>query len=241
MKLGEPYERYYVRYDLIKPKSNKFLYNLVFRFFYAHKGIFVLFLELFLNGVEVMKRLVIITVGKTHSGKTTFANALEKQLKNSFVMDQDNHAEFINTYYKNLQPKQGPNTLKHSLSKLIVDYAIENTAFHFIICNSNRSRKGRLYLLEKLFNPDEFVRLLVHFDIPDDVLQERVSLSQRSTNIFRGATTNFEEVLIRQQAESFKEDIVEPIEGEADHLFVIKDNKEVNSVIQKIVRIANSC
>ncbi|MBB2479290.1 AAA family ATPase [Bacillus sp. APMAM] len=185
-----------------------------------------------------MKRLVIITVGKTHSGKTTFANALEKQLSNSFVMDQDNHAEFINKYYKNLQPKQGPNTLKHSLSKLIVNYAKEHTDFHFIICNSNRSRKGRLYLLEELFNTEEFVRILVHFDIPDHVLQKRITQSQRSTNIFRGAYTNFEEVLIRQQAESLKEDVVDPIEGEADHLFVIKNNEEVNSVIPKIVRIA---
>ncbi|MBN8204190.1 ATP-binding protein [Bacillus sp. NTK034] len=184
-----------------------------------------------------MKRLVIITVGKTHSGKTTFARALEKQLNNSFVMDQDNHAEFVNTYYKNLQPKQGPNTLKHSLSKLIVDYAKENTDFHFIICNSNRSRKGRLYLLEELFTTDEFIRILVHFDIPDEVLQERVIQSQRSTNIFRGAYSNFEEVLVRQQAESLKEDVVDPIEGEADHLFVIKDNEEVNEVIQKIEQI----
>ncbi|MDM5326967.1 AAA family ATPase [Neobacillus sp. CF12] len=187
-----------------------------------------------------MKRLVIITVGKTHSGKTTFANALEKQLNNSFVMDQDNHAEFINTYYKNLQPRQGPNTLKHSLSKLIVDYAKEHTDFHFIICNANRSRKGRLYLLEELFNADEFVRILVHFDIPDIVLQERVIQSQRSTNILRGAYTNFEEVLVRQQTETIKEDIVDPTEGEADHLFVIKDNEEVNSVIQNIVYISES-
>lgn len=45
-------------------------------------------------------------------------------------------------------------------------------------------------------------------------------------------------MLIRQQAESLKEDVVDPIEGEADCLFVIKNNEEVNSVIQKIVRIA---
>jgi Tfp pilus assembly ATPase PilU len=56
-------------------------------------------INFFNNGVVVMKRLVIITVGKTHSGKTTFARALEKELNNSFVMDQDNHAEFINTYH----------------------------------------------------------------------------------------------------------------------------------------------
>jgi adenylate kinase family enzyme len=189
------------------------------------------------KGIAVMKRLVIITVGKTHSGKTTFARALEGKLNNSLVMDQDNHAEFINTFYHALQPKQGPNTLKHAISQLIVDYAIEQTNFHLIICNSNRSRKGRLYLLEQLFSKNKFIRILVHFDVPDQVLLNRVTQSQRSKNIFRSAS-NFEEVLIRQQADSLKEDISDPEEGEADHLFVIKENEEVDSVVQKIVQIA---
>jgi predicted kinase len=188
----------------------------------------------------MMKRLTIITVGKTHTGKSTFAKDLEKQLQNSFVMDQDNQAEFINTYYNNLQPKEGPNKLKHSLSKFIVDYAKENTDFHFIICNSNRSRKGRMYLLEELFKPDEFVRILVHFDISDDVLQERVSQSQRSTNIFRGPYSNFKEVLARQNAESFTEDVVDPTEDEADFLYVIKNSEDVDSVINKIVQLAET-
>lgn len=65
-----------------------------------------------------MKRLFVITVGKTHSGKSTFARNLEKELDNSFVLDQDNHAKFINTYYPKLQPKIGPNKLKHSISRL---------------------------------------------------------------------------------------------------------------------------
>lgn len=80
-----------------------------------------------------MKKLAVITVGKTHSGKSTFAKELEKVLDNSFVMDQDNQAEFINTYYKKLQPKSGPNTLKHSFSKLIVDYAKKNTNLHIML------------------------------------------------------------------------------------------------------------
>lgn len=40
----------------------------------------------------------------------------------------------------------------------------------------------------------------------------------------------------RQHAKSFNEDIIDPIEGEGDHLFVIKVNEEVNLVIQKIVQ-----
>lgn len=185
-----------------------------------------------------MKRLVILTVGKTHSGKTIFARALEREVNNLFVMDQDNHAEFINSFYKKLQPKQGPNTLKHSISKLIVNYAKENTDLHFVICNSNRSRKGRSYLLNDLFSEDEFIRVLVHFDISDDILQDRVIKSQRSTSIFRGDYSNFEEVLVRQQAESLEEDLAAPVEGEADHLYVIKNNEAVDSVIKEIAHLA---
>ncbi|MED2867071.1 AAA family ATPase [Bacillus thuringiensis] len=185
-----------------------------------------------------MKRLVIITVGKTHSGKTTFAKELEKELPNSFIMDQDNQAEFINTHYEKLQPTEGSNTLKHGLSKFIVDYAKEHTNLHLIICNSNRSLNGRMYLLNELFKKEEYIRVLVHFDIPDDVLYERVALSKRSTNIFRGNYSSFKEVLHRQQVESLHEDVVDPIENEADYLFVICNSKDVNSTILKIVHLA---
>lgn len=185
-----------------------------------------------------MKRLVIITVGKTHSGKTTFARELEKELPHSFVMDQDNQAEFINTHYEKLQPAEGANTFKHGLSKFIVDYAKEHTNLHLIISNSNRSKNGRLYLLNELFPQNEYVRILVHFDIPDVVLNERVTQSTRSTNIFRGGYSSFKQVLDRQQAESLHEDVVDPIENEADYLFVIRNSKDVNSTIEEIVHLA---
>ncbi len=182
-----------------------------------------------------MKRLVIITVGKTHSGKTTFAKALEQQMHNSLVIDQDNHAEFINTFYNTLLPKQGPNTIKYAITQTIVDYAVNQTNFHLILSNSNRARKGRLDLLAHFHNKG-FMSILVNFDIPDLVLQARVVNSQRSTTVFRSAST-FEEVLTRQQTDS---NVKAPIEGEADHLFVIKNPEEVQSVTRKIVNIAQS-
>ncbi|MCU5488174.1 ATP-binding protein [Bacillus cereus] len=185
-----------------------------------------------------MKRLVIITVGKTHSGKTTFAKELEKELPNSFIMDQDNQAEFINTHYEKLQPTEGSNILKHGLSKFIVDYAKEHTNLHLIICNSNHSKNGRFYLLNEVFPQNEYIRILVHFAIPDDVLYERVGLSKRSTNIFRGNYSSFKEVLHRQQVKSLHEDVVDPIENEADYLFVIRNSKDVNSTILNIVHLA---
>ncbi|MBP1947513.1 hypothetical protein J2Z82_000436 [Virgibacillus litoralis] len=92
-------------------------------------------------------------------------------------------------------------------------------------------------MLEEIYDKDEFVRILVHFDIPDEIIYDRVIHSHRSTNIFRGPYSNFKEVLLRQQFESQLEDVVDPEVGEADHLFVIKDNEEVDSVIKEIVRI----
>ena len=150
-----------------------------------------------------MKRLIIMTVGKTHSGKTTFARALEQQLHNSLVIDQDNHAKFINTYYKTLMPKTGPNTIKYAISNTILEYAVNQTDFHLLLCNANRNQKGRISLLEH-FKSKGFFSIIVNFDIPDHVLLQRVSESQRSTAVFRTAST-FEEVLIRQQAETGKE------------------------------------
>ena len=183
--------------------------------------------------MSLMKRLVIITVGKTHSGKTTFAHALEETLPNSLVIDQDNHAAFIHTYYQKLLPKEGPNTLKSTITKGIIDYAKANTDLHLIISNSNRSLKGRKYLLEDLFPMDDYIRILVHFQISDSILYERVKQSTRDTNIFRSAA-NFEEVLKRQLAE----EVVDPAEDEADFLFVVKDSAEVANVINEIAQLS---
>ncbi|SDT51072.1 AAA domain-containing protein [Paenibacillaceae bacterium GAS479] len=181
-----------------------------------------------------MKRLAIITVGKTHSGKTTFAKTLEQNLPNSVVIDQDNHAEFINTYYRKLLSQDGPNTLKSAISQNIVNYAVNETNYHLILCNANRNRVGRMMLLNRL-HQDGFFTVIVYFDIPDSVLNSRIAISQRSKAIFRSASS-FEEVLYRQQAESQNDDMSPPAENEADRLFVIKDGSQINSIIDEICR-----
>jgi predicted kinase len=190
----------------------------------------------FENGVAFMNRLVIMTVGKTHSGKTTFAKALEKEMPNSIVIDQDNHAEFLHTYYETLVPKQGQNMIKYALTQTIVNYAVDETNCHLILCNSNRNRKGRLKLLEHYHNKG-FTSILVNFEISEHVLKERVVKSQRSTTILR-TVSSFKEVHARQQDETNIGEVIAPIEGEADHLFVIKNADEVKSVIRGIINIA---
>ena len=183
----------------------------------------------------LMNRLAILTVGKTHSGKTTFANALEKELANSVVIDQDNHAEFLHTYYQSLLPKQGSNTIKYAITQAIVNHAVHETNCHLILCNSNRNRRGRLRLID-FYQKNGFTCILVNFDLPDHILKERIANGQRSKKILRVAS-NFAEVLSRQDTETNTGDIVAPNDEEADHVFVIKKADEVQSVIQKIVDI----
>jgi len=174
-----------------------------------------------------------MTVGKTHSGKTTFAKELEQKLSKSIVIDQDNHAEFINTYYKSLIPAQGTNSFKYAITNTIVDYAVQMTDFHVILCNSNRYAKGRSQILD-YFHNESFISVLVHFDLPNHVLQKRVSNTQRSKTVFRTAS-NFTEVVNRQIAESQDGEISDPKEEEADYFFVVRDSNEVHSVVQNIV------
>lgn len=176
-----------------------------------------------------MRRRVIMTVGKTHSGKSTFARELEKRLNNSIIIDQDNHAEFINTHYVNLRPVDGPNTFKYAITRTIVDYAVQHTDRHLILCNSNRNRRGREESLSYFHNRG-FESILVFFDIPDAILHERISVSERSHKVFRAASS-FGEVLNRQI--ELKEP--DPESSEANHFFVIRDSSEVLAVIEKIV------
>ncbi|WP_063563251.1 ATP-binding protein [Paenibacillus sp. O199] len=181
-----------------------------------------------------MERLVVMTVGKTHSGKTTFAKELESVLQQAIVIDQDNHAEFINEHYKKLRPIEGPNTLKFSVTDAIVNYATEQSNFHIILSNSNLNKSGRAKVL-RYFHNKEFKSIIVYFDLPDDILKDRVIRTQRSKAIFRSASS-FLEVLERQ--ENLLE--IQPSKDEANYIFIIKDPNNTAEVIQQIIAITGT-
>lgn len=179
-----------------------------------------------------MNRLVVMTVGKTHSGKTTFAKELESVLQHTIVIDQDNHAEFINRHYKKLRPIEGPNTLKFSVTDTIVNYATEQSNLHIILSNANLNKSGRANLLQ-YFHDKGFKSVIVYFDLPSNLLRDRVIQTGRSKAIFRSASS-FLEVLERQE----RSPEIQPSINEANHLFVIKDPDHTAGVIQQIIEIS---
>ncbi len=180
----------------------------------------------------MMKRLVIMTVGKTHSGKTTFAKELESILQRAIVIDQDNHAEFINKHYIKLRPEEGPNTLKYAVTNAIIKYATEQSNFHIILSNCNLYKQERANIL-RYFYEKGFSSIIVYFELPMEILTERIERAQKSKAIFRSATS-FMEVLERQ--EKSKQD--KPTKDEADYLFTIKNSDEIMEVFHKIREIS---
>lgn len=183
-----------------------------------------------------MNRLAVITVGKTHSGKTTFANALEKRLANAIVVDQDNHAEILQSYYPALVPKEGANAIKYALTETIISHAVGQTDCHIILCNANRNRQGRLKLLD-FYKTKGFTTILVNFDIADDILEARIDQAGRDTDILR-TVSSFKEVLGRQKLESLGSPGVTPATGEADYLFNVANEQDAEAAIVGITQLA---
>lgn len=178
-----------------------------------------------------MNRLVIMTVGKTHSGKTTFAKELESVLQQAIVIDQDNHAEFINNHYRKLRPVEGPNTLKMSITNAIVEYAAVQSNFHIILSNANLNMSGRTNIL-RYFHEKGFESIIVYFNLSIEILRARIEQTKRSKTIFRSASS-FLEVLERQ--ENLGE--IHPSKDEANYLFEIKDPNNIKEIINQIKTI----
>lgn len=183
-----------------------------------------------------MNRLAVLTVGKTHSGKTTFAQALERRLANAIVIDQDNHAEILRNYYPVLVPKQGANIIKYALTQTIVDCAVDQSDCHIISCNANRNQKGRLKLLE-FYRDKGFTTIVVNFDIADEVLEARIDRAGRDTSILR-TVSSFYDVLERQRVESLEDPGVAPAPSEADYLFTVANEQQIEAAISAILELA---
>lgn len=177
-----------------------------------------------------MKRFIIMMVGKTHSGKTSFAKDLEDKVEKAIMIDQDNHTVFLQKHYQKLVPKTGPNDLKHAVTQAIADYAVNETDAHLILSNANLDRSSRTRLL-KYYQEQGFATIIVHFDLRESILRERIARGNRDTGILR-TVSGFEQVLDRQMKIKKAE---EPSADEADHLFIVREVNDLGFIMAMII------
>ncbi|MEA2088817.1 MAG: AAA family ATPase [Patescibacteria group bacterium] len=118
-----------------------------------------------------------MTVGKTHSGKTTFGYKIAKKLKQHCLLDSDILAEFLreyvpdlykNDFVKNSNKISSGYNLKKKILTEIYKHALK-TNIPIIITSANQTKKIRkeIYLLSK---KEKRKFILVYFDLPEKIL-----------------------------------------------------------------------
>lgn len=180
-----------------------------------------------------MNSKTILTVGLTHSWKTTFAHLLEESFENSFVLEPDKIAAFLKQDFSKLYhckansstDLDNPN-LKLSTFLKILEWGV-NAWYSPILSNWNNIKQFRNYLIN-ILHWYWFEVWIVFFNFPLEFIRKRIRESDRSTNIFR-VSKSFEEVLDKQL--SFFE---VPVSDEADKFFEIKNEADFDDVLNEV-------
>lgn len=179
-----------------------------------------------------MTRFCVMTIGKTHSGKSTFARNLEQMCKNCIVIDQDQQAQFLYDSYPKLIPENGENTIKYKLTETLVQYAVDHTEFHIVLCNSNLNEFNRNRLIQRFINSG-FRIIIVKFDLPIEVLESRMNEVRRDTSILRTVQT-FKDVLNSQKDYQLKKNV-----EHAYKEFYITNEIQVDAVLSELKNLLN--
>ena len=172
-------------------------------------------------------------VGKTHSGKSTFARMLENALPDFAILETDPIGLFLKESFSKasklhdeIQGDFSGTTLKFEVFETILAHTLLHKQ-NIILANSNMWRDGRARIFQKIYDAG-YQSVIVHMNIPEQELLNRVEKSDRPTDVLT-TSKNFTELVIKQ-----REFMALPTSNESDHFFEIGDVGEIESVIKKI-------
>ncbi len=179
-----------------------------------------------------------MTVGKTHSGKTTFAQKLHKKLPAFSLVETDDivpflrdHVPEILAHEKNRGHVLDATTLRSSIGRLMIETAL-SYGISLIIPNGHITKKARDQKRE-IAKKYRAKIIYVSFELPKPILEKRIRTSERPTSPLN-ISKNYQEVLDRQQ-EIFEA----PIQKEADYFFTIKKVSDTAKVINNVLAIVH--
>jgi len=182
---------------------------------------------------------VVMTVGKTHSGKTTFGKELATKLKKACVLDSDVLAEFLKTTYPslyNVDYNRDNNEftqwyyLKLSLMIEIFKRALKTDVT--VISTAANSNKGIRKRARILSHKEWRKIIMVYFNRPEKILLDRIANSGRS-KLCLTHSKDFKDLLLNRQSKIFEI----PNPKEADIFFEINDDKSWKAVQSKILKL----
>ncbi|MCX6822731.1 MAG: AAA family ATPase [candidate division SR1 bacterium] len=170
---------------------------------------------------------VIMTVGKTHSGKTTFGGELKKKLKHCCLIDSDVIAEFLKDNYgdlyateynrKNNELAQGF-YLKKAVFQGVFTHAVQST-LPVVLTNANSTKAIRKEA-SGVAHKARRKTIMVYFNWPLEILLDRIHTTSRSKKCLT-KSANFKDLLLNRQSACFEA----PSPKEADIFLEITDDK----------------
>ena len=182
---------------------------------------------------------VIMTVGKTHSGKTTFGKELTEKLGKYCLLDFDILVEFFKTTYSWLYNAELFKTPKDANDAHYLSLKVRTTIFKqalktnlpIIFTNANTLKKLRKKFCT-LAHKERKKIIMIYFNRPEKVLLERIKKSKRS-KICLTRSTDFQDLLINRQSKIFEK----PSEKEADMFIEINNTEDWNTAQKTITRM----
>lgn len=183
-----------------------------------------------------MDQYAILTIGKTHTGKTTFAKEVAPKLANCAVLETDPIALFLRQHFPGLHMLDldhsggfSSPSLKFILFRTILSFALENR-FNVILSNSNIYENGRRQVLD-IIKRYKVRTVGVYLNYPEEVLIERAERSQRDIEVLR-VSKDFKDLIINQRTR------FQPPDGsDFDHFFEVTDPAELPAVERKIIEL----
>lgn len=181
----------------------------------------------------------IMTVGKTHSGKTTFGRQIGKRLKHACLLDSDVIAEFLSDNFPELYNKdfvKGSNELSsgyHLKIAVLLDIYRQalQTDLPIISTSANSSKSQRAKNIRLARKTGRKV-VIVYFNLPESLLLERIKATQRSEKCLY-YSESFVDLLVNKQRQRFEA----PTQKEADYFFEITDEPSSKKAYQSILKL----
>ncbi len=182
---------------------------------------------------------VIMTVGKTHSGKTTFGKEIAKKLKHVCLLDSDEIAEFLRDKYPDLYDKdfvKGSNELAsgyHLKRMVVLDVYRQalKTKLPIISTSANSTKKIRTEV-RRLAKKSGRKVIMVYFNLPETLLVGRIKASQRSQKCLYHSK-DFIDLLVNKQKQRFEA----PNKKEADYFLEITDEVSGVKAFKEVIKL----
>lgn len=178
-----------------------------------------------------------MTVGMSHTGKTSFWCKLSKNNNKFVCLDTDTFVIFAKQQYENIFKESyskrdfdNPN-MKVAYQKFIINFCNENNFFPIISnCNIYKDfRKKRINYLQNL----DYKIIQIYFDLPINLIKKRNLTTFKSKDALIKHNNYYES--FQEQLKIFEA----PDQNEANHFFHITHDDQKSNIIEKILKLVS--